>query len=210
MSDVKITMRHGDGSGSVYDRLGEIVRLLHNTLRQIGADKMVSDVANEFPSARERLLHIGALTEKAANLVLSRVESVSPVQDSLASTAKHLEDQLNQAIAKSQVPDPLMEVFRTTLGFVSSVGDGCDITRGALQDMMVAQDFQDLTGQLIAKVVALLERTEKDVLVLLIDVAPAGAISPIKKEEIMAGPGAPGGVALEQAAVDDLLADLGF
>ena len=69
---------------------------------------------------------------------------------------------------------------------------------------------QDLTGQLIKKVVGLLEHTEKDLLKLLIDAAPQGAISQVKKEELLAGPGAPGRVALGQAAVDDLLADLGF
>ena len=72
------------------------------------------------------------------------------------------------------------------------------------------QDFQDLTGQIIKKVVTLLETTENDLLKLLLDAAPPGMLSHDKKDELQAGPGAPGSVALGQAGVDDLLADLGF
>jgi chemotaxis protein CheZ len=74
----------------------------------------------------------------------------------------------------------------------------------------MAQDFQDLTGQLIKKVVGLLERTEKDLLGLLLSGAPEGAVSVNKKEDLLAGPGAVGGVQLSQDNVDDLLSDLGF
>lgn len=116
----------------------------------------------------------------------------------------------NNATAEGLVPDALLPLAARTSRFVADAHAGCDTTRTALSDIMMAQDFQDLTGQLIKKVVGLLEHTEKDLLKLLIDAAPQGAISQVKKEELMAGPGAPGSGALGQAAVDDLLADLGF
>jgi chemotaxis protein CheZ len=97
-----------------------------------------------------------------------------------------------------------------TKSFINEAHTGCSATSQALSDVMMAQDFQDLTGQLIKKVVALLERTENDLLQLLIDAAPAGTIPTAKKDELLAGPGAAGSVALDQTDVDDLLADLGF
>lgn len=198
----------GMDTGPVFDRLGNIVRSLHDALRELGAERVLAEAASEFPSARERLLHIGQLTEKAANTVLSKVEETSPIQDRLAHSAEKLQLEWNNAA--TQVPDALKPLVEQTALFMSDAQAGCHTTRACLSDMMMAQDFQDLTGQLIKKVVAVLEHTEKDLLRLLIDAAPPGTVSEVQKEEIMAGPGAPGGVALGQAAVDDLLADLGF
>ena len=80
----------------------------------------------------------------------------------------------------------------------------------ALTDIMMAQDFQDLTGQLIKKVVAVLERTETDLLRLLISGAPADKVAAIPKPEELAGPGTVGDVAMDQSDIDAMLADLGF
>lgn len=178
----------------VFERLGSIVRSLHDTLHEIGADKVLSEAASEFPSARERLLHIANLTEKAANIVLSKVEETLPLQDKVIEAAENLPADLSS--------DAQAFVDTSTVNAMQ--------TRAALSEIMMAQDFQDLTGQLIKKVVTLLERTEKELLRLLIDAAPPGTIAEVKKEELMAGPGAPGSVALDQSSVDDLLADLGF
>jgi chemotaxis protein CheZ len=194
------------GKEAVYARLGSVVRSLHDALRELGADQVLNDAASEFPSARERLLHIGRLTEKAANTVLNKVEEASPIQDRLVAEAR----QLNAEWKEAAVPDALRPLADKTDQFLSSVQEGCGVTRAGLSEMMMAQDFQDLTGQLVKKVVVVLERTEKDLIRLLIDAAPEGIVSEMKKEEMMAGPGAPGSVALDQGAVDDLLADLGF
>jgi chemotaxis protein CheZ len=194
------------GREEVYGRLGAIVRSLHDALRELGAEQVLAEAASEFPSARERLLHIGRLTEKAANTVLNKVEEASPIQDRLAAEAEKLAGDWNGA----DVPAELRPLVDSTATFLFGVQDGCSITRASLSEMMMAQDFQDLTGQLIKKVVVVLERTEKDLLKLLLDAAPEGTVSEVKKEEMMAGPGAVGGVALDQGDVDDLLADLGF
>ncbi len=108
------------------------------------------------------------------------------------------------------MPEALRPLLEQTTQFMVDVNAGCQSTRGALSDMMMAQDFQDLTGQLIKKVVSLLESTENDLLKLLIEAAPPGSVPSEKKDEMMAGPGAPGYIALDQGDVDDLLADLGF
>jgi chemotaxis protein CheZ len=194
----------------VFERLGYIVRSLHDTLHEIGADKVLTEAASEFPSARERLLHIASLTENAANTVLSKVEETIPIQDKLVDESERLLAEWNKLPADLSGLNANIPLAATTRDFIAETFAGTKTTRAALSDIMMAQDFQDLTGQLIKKVVTLLEKTEKDLLKLLIDAAPPGAITEDKKEELMAGPGAPGGIALEQSSVDDLLADLGF
>lgn len=208
MSNGTTSNQEPQGEANVFDRLGNIVRSLHDALRELGADKVLAEAASEFPSARERLIHIGQLTERAANTVLTKVEDVSPVQDRLAHGARQL--QAEWLAAAGAVPDTLKPLLERTAGLLAEVDSGCGTTRAALSDIMMAQDFQDLTGQLIKKVVTLLETTENDLLKLLLDAAPPSTLSQDKKDEMMAGPGAPGFIALEQEGVDDLLADLGF
>jgi chemotaxis protein CheZ len=191
-------------------RIGQIVRSLHDALREIGVNDAVAEAASEFPSARARLLHIAQLTENSANTVLTKVEQAGPVQEGLASRADCLMANWQAAYGDPSFPQAQADMAVRTMDFIADVSAGCNSTRGALSDIMMAQDFQDLTGQLIKKVVSLIEGTERDLLNLLIEAAPPGAISPVKKEEIMAGPGTRNAGALDQANVDDLLADLGF
>lgn len=198
------------GETPLFDRLGNIVRSLHDALRELGADKVLAEAASEFPSARERLQHIGQLTEKAANTVLNKVEQASPVQERLARTAGELAGRWDAAVAEGPLPAALQALAQDSARFMAEASAGCGSTRAALSDIMMTQDFQDLTGQLIKKVVSMLERTENDLLKLLVDAAPPAMMIQANKEEMMAGPGSPGGIALEQTAVDDLLADLGF
>lgn len=199
-----------EGSIPVYVRLGIIVRALHDTLSEIGAQGVLADAASEFPSARERLLHIANLTENAANIVLGKVEENTPLLDQLAGKAAKLENAWSDAAGGTPVSPEYAQLALNTQDFLREVQTGCGVTRLALSDIMMAQDFQDLTGQLIKKVVTLMERTENDLLKLLIDAAPAGTVVQTLKVEMTAGPAAPGGSALNQENVDDLLADLGF
>ena len=189
----------------VFERLGIIVRALHDTLAEIGAQGALADAAHEFPSARARLLHIADLTENAANLVLGKVEQHIPLLDQMCAAAAVLDESWRAPAAPDAAP-----LASATRAFLAQVQEGCGATRGALSDIMMAQDFQDLTGQLIKKVVTLMERTETDLLHLLIDAAPPDTVMQTRRDDVMAGPGAPGSVALDQDSVDDLLADLGF
>ena len=187
-------------TGAVYERLGVIVRELHDTLRELGADSVLADAASQFPCARGRLLHIADLTENAANVVLSKVEQHGPAQEQLAREAQALLLELDEGALSAE----------RVKAFLSRVVTGCTGTRAALSDIMMAQDFQDLTGQLIKKVVGLMESTEDNLLKLLIDAAPPGALVVQARDELTAGPGAHGSVALDQTSVDDLLGELGF
>lgn len=67
-----------DNPELMYKGLGHVVRALHDALTWVGANDILAEASNEFPSARERLNHIAVLTEKAANTVLSTVEGNRP------------------------------------------------------------------------------------------------------------------------------------
>lgn len=194
----------------IYKGVGHVVRALHDALSWVGADEILAEASNEFPSARERLNNVAILTEKSANIVLSNVESSLPVQQSLHQSSNELLGHFDRAPLDSLSKEELLALATQSRQFILQAQSGSMNAEKAFSDIMMAQDFQDLTGQLIKKVVVLLERTETDLLALLISGAPAGAISARKKEDLLAGPGAIGGVQLSQDNVDDLLSDLGF
>ncbi|MBY0574296.1 MAG: protein phosphatase CheZ [Undibacterium sp.] len=206
----KSTKPNGENPELMYKGLGHVVRTLHDALTWVGADAIVAEASNEFPSARERLHHIAVLTENAANTVLSAVEVTQPLQQQCGKAADELLSKMNAAALETLSKEDLLSLLMQTHSFVSEAKNTSAATEKALSNIMMAQDFQDLTGQLIKKVVNLLERTEKDLLALLISGAPEGAISAHKQEEILAGPGSVGGTQLSQDNVDDLLSDLGF
>lgn len=206
-----VNSEHIEGDPELmYRGLGHVVRALHDALTWVGADGILAEASTEFPSARERLNHIGALTEKAANKVLSAVEETLPLQQATIKDAALLLQAKDKQTLDNLSKEELIHLNLQMLSFIQQTRENSLRTEQSLSDIMMAQDFQDLTGQLIKKVVGLLERTEKDLLGLLLSGAPEGAVSVNKKEDLLAGPGAVGGVQLSQDNVDDLLSDLGF
>ena len=67
-----------------YDRLGHIVRQLHDALRTLGYDAALRRIAHEIPDARDRLAYVGQMTEAAANKVLNLVDGAAPGCDEIA------------------------------------------------------------------------------------------------------------------------------
>lgn len=194
----------------MYKGLGHVVRAMHDALTMMGADDILAEASNEFPSARQRLAHVAVLTERAANTVLCKVEEALPVQKHISDTANILSQLWEDKTIESMSKEDLLGLAKQTREFIGASRADSLVTQQALSDIMMAQDFQDLTGQLIKKVVTLLERTENDLLNLLVSGAPAGTVASLKKEDMLAGPGAVGAVLMDQEDVDDLLADLGF
>ncbi len=194
----------------MYEGLGHVVRALHDALTYVGADDALAEATHEFPSARERLIHVAELTEAAANTVLNKVDETLPIQQHIEKDANSLAQLWDATAVESLSKEQLLELGAKTRAHLAASSQASTTMQQALNDIMMAQDFQDLTGQLIKKVVAVLERTEKDLLNLLISGAPADKVAALPKQEELAGPGAVGAVAMDQSDIDAMLADLGF
>lgn len=194
----------------MYQGLGQVVRALHDALTSVGADTALAEASAEFPSARERLLHVATLTERAANTVLNKIDETAPVQRAIATSADKLAQQWDATALDGLSKEALQALAAQTRQFITASKDASVTTQQALSDIMMAQDFQDLTGQLIKKVAALLERTETDLLQLLVNSAPPDKLTSVTKDEELAGPGSVGAVAMAQSDIDAMLADLGF
>jgi chemotaxis protein CheZ len=204
----------GQDDPSMYERLGGIVRMLHDSLRELGYDRSLSDVASQITDAQGRLEYVATLTEQAANKVLNAVDGGMPEQDALAKKAKAMDERWGQLFDGKLSIEEFKVLAGDSKQFAAVVSEATEAEKARLLDIMMAQDFQDITGQLIKKIVAITGVAERELAQLLRDNAPpeikaAMAAEHQKPVDLMQGPSTPG-AAMAQDDVDSLLADLGF
>jgi chemotaxis protein CheZ len=193
-------------SPEVFHQLGLITRQLHDTLTQLGVMPKLQTAADGLPDARSRLTYIAKKTGEAADKVLNSVDSAKADHAHIASETRR--------IAQAIVKDPVKAVASgAVMNFVGDVEAATARIDTHLTDIMMAQDFHDLTGQVVAKVVALAADLEDSLVKLLVQAAPPEQAQKVESA-ILNGPVVnPEGrtdVVANQGEVDDLLASLGF
>ncbi len=194
----------------MFERLGGIVRLLHDSLRELGYDKALTEASSQIVDAQDRLEYVASLTEQAANKVLNTLDEGMPAQDALSKQAKDMDERWQILFAGKLNVEQFKTLATDSKEFAQIVSVATEAEKARLLEIMMAQDFQDITGQLIKKVVAITKKVEHELAVLLRDNAPPSVREKlVKPVPLMSGPSAPS-VALDQDNVDDLLADLGF
>jgi len=201
----------GEHAEGMFERLGGIVRLLHDSLRELGYDKALTEASTQIVDAQDRLEYVASLTEQAANKVLNTLDDGMPAQEVLSKQAKEMEDRWADLFAGKLSIEDFKALAGDSRAFATKVAQATEAEKARLLEIMMAQDFQDITGQLIKKVVAITKKVETELAQLLKDNAPAEVREKIAQKEVslMSGPSVPS-EALNQDSVDDLLADLGF
>jgi chemotaxis protein CheZ len=196
----------------MFERLGGIVRLLHDSLRELGYDKALTEASSQIVDAQDRLEYVASLTEQAANKVLNTLDDGMPAQDVLSKQAKAMDTRWAALFDGKLSIDEFKTLAGDSRQFAQVVAEATEAEKARLLEIMMAQDFQDITGQLIKKVVAITKTVEHELAELLRDNAPPAVrekLAAAKPIALMSGPALPS-VALDQDNVDDLLADLGF
>lgn len=204
----------------MFQRLGRITRQLHDALNELGYTPALKGAVDELPDARSRLQYIARLTGDAAEKVLNRVDEAKAEQDAVRQHSQQLLDTIGAVPGLKWAMPELLE-------WTQKIQHSTERTDAHLTEIMLAQDFHDLTGQVIKKVVTLAAAIEEQLLQLLLESA-AHAQSEAAPQPAALAASAPGGVRREQLAgpvvdpegrsdvvtdqsqVDDLLASLGF
>ena len=194
-------------------RVGQMTRSLHDSLRGLGFDKLLERAAYDIPNARDRLDYVSRMTEHSAQRVLNATDAAGPLQQDIDAGAGALTAQWQAALDGPFDESQYRANVATTLAYLAQARSASSTTRQHLQDIMMAQDFQDLTGQVIKKVTELAHGLEQQLVQLLLDFSPAD----VKRDSgtsLMNGPQInPSGcsdVVADQGQVDDLLESLGF
>ncbi len=191
----------------MYDRLGVIVRELHDALRELGHERSLFDAVHEVFDSQERLKYIASLTEQAANKVLNAVDESLPAQESQASQAQALSQRWQAMFEGRLSVEEFKQLAADSRDFSATVVNNSEAEKNRLMDIMMAQDFQDITGQIIKKIVSLTGNLQTQLTQLLYDFAPTVPRS--VAVDLLAGPNVPT-AALAQDDVDSLLGELGF
>ena len=196
-------------SFAIHQKIGLLTRQLHDSLNELGYADQLRGTMGELPDAQSRLTYIARLTGQAAEKVLGRVELAKVQHDRLAAET--------QRVTTALVQDPVRAVASgDIMNYLNDVATMTKTTDEHLTEIMMAQDFHDLTGQVIARVVALAATIEQQLVQLVIQTAPSNAVTaPIEKpHEHLSGPvvdpESATDVVTDQSQVDDLLASLGF
>ena len=193
-------------SPEVFQQIGSITRLLHDTMQQLGVMPKLQVATDGLPDARSRLNYIATKTAAAADRVLNSVDQAKLEHAAIADATR--------AIAQALVADPVRAVASgQVLNFVQDVEARTAAIDAHLTDIMMAQDFHDLTGQVVAKVVSLANDLEDNLVTLLLRVMPPeqrGKVDPGVLHGPVVNPEGRTDVVSNQGEVDDLLASLGF
>ncbi|WP_347558315.1 protein phosphatase CheZ [Robbsia sp. KACC 23696] len=206
-------------------RIGQLMRMLRDSMRELGLDKQVEQAAEVIPDARDRLTYIAAMTEQAAERALNATDVAMPLADKLNKEANALDGRWQKWYDAPQDIDASRTLVNETRAFLQTTSAQSATINAQLLEIMMAQDFQDLTGQVIKKVMDVVHHIEQQLLgVLLENISPerraelikivSGVKAEDKEPSLLNGPQInPEGradIVTDQSQVDDLLTELGF
>lgn len=201
-------------AAKVISQIGHLTRGLHEALGQLGYDRVLQDVAETMPDARQRLAYVATMTEQAAMRALNAIDAAQPIQDKLATDASSLALDWERVFTRELSVKEFVALVERTRAYLTGVPQQTKATNAQLTDIMMAQEFQDLTGQMIKKITDMAQNMETQLLQLLVEHCPQERREVAESTGLLNGPVVDGrgrtDVVTSQTQVDDLLASLGF
>lgn len=193
-------------------RIAQLTRSLRENMRELGLDQAIKDAAHAIPDARDRLHYVARMTEQAADRVLNAAEQTQPWQESMQKDAAALDARWQGWFDHPVELDQARSLVDDTRAFLKDVPEKTQASQNNLMDIIMAQDFQDLTGQVIMKMLGVIGAIESELVQVLIDNAPVETRE--DTQTLLNGPvvntQGTSDVVTNQDQVDDLLAGLGF
>ncbi|GAB4259050.1 MAG: protein phosphatase CheZ [Methylomicrobium sp.] len=200
----------------LFIEVGKLTRQLHDAMVHFSVDPKISELAaQEIPDAKERLRYVITMTEQAADQTLTVVEEIVPVARKLNEQAQKLSANWERFLIRKMPFEEFKGMSQEINEYFNESVKSLEIMQNGLNEILLAQGFQDITGQIIRRVIALVEDLETG-MVDLIRFSGARAAGSPEEEVELPGPVVPGvddkksAVATSQDDVDDLLSSLGF
>ncbi len=199
----------------LFQEVGRLTRELHEAIIGFAMDdKVVQVVQHEMPDAAERLTYVIEMTENAANTTLKAVEESMPVSEELAAVSSKLAAEWDRFRDRKMELEDFRALSEEIGSFLTLASGHSKTLHDNLSEVLLAQGYQDITGQIIRRVITLIQDVEEK-LVRLVAISGTARANEVKKAEVeMAGPAVPnveqGEMLSNQDDVDDLLSSLGF
>lgn len=213
---------------SLFQEVGRLTRSLHEAIRNFEIDHVDTTSAHteelsKMGGASDRLSYVVDLTNKAANKTMDLVEASMPIASGMKEEAESLKVDWARLRRREMQPEEFRELYKRMDVFLDNMSTKPDTLYRNLSDILMAQDYQDLTGQVIQKVTALVKEVEENLVKL---VRMAGKVDQItgtehqfeqqQEEDVSRGHGPQMNAEVRedvvsgQDDVDDLLSSLGF
>lgn len=215
----QLTLLTQSHENELFQEIGKLTRDLHEALNGFNIDSRLIDLTeNDIPNTRDRLNYVIATTEEAAHKTLGFIDNTLPLAQELRQTAEKIDESWQRFRNKEMGADEFRQLVKEIEAYLPTVKHHADKVHENLSEMMLAQGFQDITGQVIRQVMSLVEEVE-DNLVQLVKVASTHQknsktehrnTDPIKAEGPQINAQDNPDVLNNQDDVDDLLSSLGF
>lgn len=201
----------------LFQEVGRLTRQLHDTMNSFALDsKMVELTSKDIPDAKERLHYVIAMTEQAANQTMDVIEQLTPIAQELSDQANELSNKWDRFLAKDMPFEEFKNMSQEITVHFAQTKERVASVQTGLTDILMAQGFQDITGQIIRRVIDLVQDMEHSMVELVRLSGGKMKAGAVAKESELPGPVVPGvddkanDVATNQDDVDDLLSSLGF
>ncbi len=216
----------------LFRELGTLTRDLHDTIKNFGGGdgnndldlKKLAEV--EIPDATERLNYVIETTEKAANRTLEAVEEGLPLAIDISDRANYLQERWDKFKNRDLSAAEFRELSRELESYLMDTVANGEALREKMTEALMAQEFQDITGQILRRVIEMVQHVEESLVYLIklssgrneaiaLNVQDEKLNEKDSDEVGLHGPAVPGTASANNAVqsqdeVDDLLSSLGF
>ena len=199
----------------LYQEMGKLTRELHDAISAFGMDDRITDIAEfDIPDARERLNFVITKTDDAASKTIGAVEESIPICENLEEQASELHKEWQQFTNRELDAAAFRDLSKKIEVYLQSNSSSASSIKEHLNSVLMAQEFQDLTGQIIKRVITLVEEVEANLVNLIKLTGMPDDHKRKTAEPELSGPAVPGlddkKTVSGQDEVDDLLSSLGF
>lgn len=220
-----MTTHSQNQNNEVIQRIGHLTRMVRVSMHELGLNREIEKAAQAIPDTRDRLAYIATMTEQAANRVLSSIERISPLHKELDAKSRALLEKLTSRLAVAPEGSEEALLLQESIDFMLLTSSSMAATQKEMLEITMAQDFQDLTGQVVKKMIEVIKVIEHQLVQVLLEssneTTEEGVLKRLaesewedeKKDSLMNGPQikpTEGDAVSNQDQVDDLLDSLGF
>ncbi|MAK55400.1 MAG: protein phosphatase CheZ [Pusillimonas sp.] len=197
-------------------QVANVTRMLRESMRELGLDRAITEAADAIPDARDRLDYVANKTEQAATRVLNIAEQMQPAQEEMQKRAQALDQRWQAWFDQPAELPEARELVNDTRALLQDIPERTQVAQQQILEIIMAQDFQDLTGQVISRMLGVINSIETELIQVLISHLPKEEQAAKRKEidQLLNGPqikpAEKPDVVSNQDQVDDLLSSLGF
>ncbi len=185
---------------SLFNELGRLTRDFHENLNEYEREHFTGQFAEkDLPDAGDRLQHVIDLTQDAAHKTLKAAEESQARVKEILKKSNELADKAFEALEHADDPERNAAARKLIVEHQSALQELINQLQSSLTNVVMAQEYQDLSGQILRKVITLVTGLHFSLVALLGEAAHVQQAEQVSEKPLTS-----------QDDVDDLLASLGF